>query len=114
MDKVKLVLSALLVAGGVVGFYELNAEPLLVRVGVLLVALVVAAALTLWTALGQSVWAFIKEARLELRKVVWPTRKETVQSTAVVIVLVLAIALFLWVVDFGLVRVVKVITGERF
>ena len=114
MDKIKLLLAALLTAAGIFGFYRLGAEPLLVRVGALLLALAVAVGLVFWTAPGRSLWEFIKEARLELRKVVWPTNKEAAQSTVAVVVLVLAVALFLWVVDLGLIKMVKVLTGERF
>jgi preprotein translocase subunit SecE len=114
IDKLKLVLAMLLVAAGIVSFYKLTAEPEVARVGVVLVAVAAGAALALWTAPGREVWTFIKEARLELRKVVWPSRKETTQSTLVVIALVLAAAFFLWAVDLGLMKIVKIITGERF
>ncbi|MHB1586718.1 MAG: preprotein translocase subunit SecE [Acidiferrobacteraceae bacterium] len=114
IDKIKLLLAVLLVAAGIVAFYKLDAEPEIARVGVVLVTLAAAAALAFWTAPGRAAWVFVKEARLELRKVVWPTRKETTQSTLVVIALVLAAAFFLWAVDLGLIKIVKVITGERF
>jgi preprotein translocase subunit SecE len=54
---------------------------------------------------------FIKEVKSELKKVVWPTRKDTIASTSVVVILVLIIALFLGLVDFGLSRVIRIILG---
>ena len=114
IDKIKLLFAVLLVAAGIVAFYKLDAEPEIARVGVVLVTCALAVGLAFWTAPGRAAWVFVKEARLELRKVVWPTRKETTQSTLVVIALVLAAAFFLWAVDLGLIKIVKVITGERF
>ncbi|MHB1949853.1 MAG: preprotein translocase subunit SecE [Acidiferrobacteraceae bacterium] len=114
MDRIKLVLAVLMLAAGIVVFYKLDAEPEIVRVAVVLAALAMATGLAFWTAPGRAAWVFVKEARLELRKVVWPTRKETTQSTLVVIALVLAAAFFLWAVDLGLIKIVKIITRERF
>ena len=54
---------------------------------------------------------FLKEVKAELKKVVWPTRKDTIASTSVVVILVLIIALFLGLVDFGLSRVIKIVLG---
>ena len=54
---------------------------------------------------------FLKEVKAELKKVVWPTRKDTIASTTVVVILVLIIALFLGLVDFGLSRVIKIVLG---
>jgi preprotein translocase subunit SecE len=54
---------------------------------------------------------FLKEVKAELKKVVWPTRKDTIASTSVVVILVLIIAAFLGLVDFGLSRVIRLILG---
>ena len=54
---------------------------------------------------------FLREARMELKKVKWPTRKELLASTAVVIVLVLIVSLFLGLIDFGLIKILKIIVG---
>ena len=70
-----------------------------------------AALVALQTAMGRAAWEFAKISRQELRKVVWPTRKETMQVTLVVFGLVVVAALFLWVVDWGLLKMMKVITG---
>ncbi len=59
----------------------------------------------------EKVKQFIKEVKSELKKVVWPTRKDTIASTSVVVILVLIIALFLGLVDFGLSRVIRIILG---
>jgi preprotein translocase subunit SecE len=98
-DKMKVGLAICAAIAGVVGFYLLAGQPTLVRTGALLAGLVVAIGL-LWTSLsGQSFLAFAKEAVRETKKVVWPTRKEATQITAVVFGFVLVMAIFLWGTD---------------
>ena len=98
-DKMKVGLAICAAIAGVVGFYLLAGQSTLVRTGALLVGLVVAIGL-LWTSLsGQGFLAFAKESVRETKKVVWPTRKEATQITAVVFGFVLVMALFLWGTD---------------
>jgi preprotein translocase subunit SecE len=110
-DKIKLLIAVLLVIAGVVGFYVLPDVPALVRVLMVLGGLVAGAAVTYFTAPGKAFFAFAGEARDETRKVVWPTRKETIQTTAIVLVFVMVMALFLWVVDSILLWVVGLALG---
>jgi preprotein translocase subunit SecE len=65
----------------------------------------------LQTAVGRGLWRFGGDARTELRKVVWPTRQETIQTTLVVMVVVLVMALFMWAVDSGLFAIVRALIG---
>ncbi|MDB5762254.1 MAG: secE [Herminiimonas sp.] len=98
-DKVKIVLAVCAAIAGVVGFYFLADKPAIVRAGALVAGLIVAIALA-WTSVsGQSFLNFAKEAVRETKKVVWPTRKEAMQITAVVFGFVLIMALFLWGTD---------------
>ncbi len=98
-DKMKVGLAICAAIAGVVGFYLLAGQSTLVRTGALLAGLVVAIGL-LWTSLsGQSFLAFAKESARETKKVVWPTRKEATQITAVVFGFVLVMAIFLWGTD---------------
>ncbi len=108
-DKVKLTVAMLIVAIGIVGFYYFGDHELIQWLS-LLVAAGLAIALAMQSAQGRAVWAFAKEARIELRKVVWPTTRETMQVTIVVFVLVLLVAVFLWVVDWVLLQVVQGLT----
>ena len=110
-DKLKLVLAVLLVVGGIGGFYYFGDQPELVRVAVVLVSIVLAVVFAATTAAGRGTWEFFKGARLELRKVVWPARKETVQITLVVFVMVVLVAVYMWMIDWGLHEIVRVITG---
>lgn len=98
-SKFKVILAVFSVIAGIVGFYFLSNQSTLVRVGALSAGLVVAIALAWTSTQGREFLDFSKEAVREARKVVWPTRKEAMQITAVVFVFVLAMAIFLWGVD---------------
>jgi preprotein translocase subunit SecE len=111
-DKLKLIFAVLIVAIGIGAFYYLGDKPDLVRVLTLLAAGAVAVAVALQTTQGKAAWEFAKGARLELRRVVWPTNKETMQVTLVVFVLVVLVSLFLWAVDWGLLKLVQTLTGQ--
>ena len=112
-DKIKFLLAALIVVGAVGAFYYYGDDTsLLLRVLGLLAAIGVATAVFYRTAAGQQVWGFIGEARTEVRKVVWPTRKETVQTTLVVMAMVVVTAVILWIFDSILTWLVKVLTGQ--
>jgi preprotein translocase subunit SecE len=111
-DKIKLVIALLLVAAGVAGFYVLADQALVVRILTVLAG-VVAALVVLWTSpMGKQGYAFAQDAVVETRKVVWPTRKETIQTTAIVFALVLVMALFLWAVDIGFLWMVGMLMGR--
>jgi len=102
----------LILVGGIGGYYYLAAEPDAIRVVIILVCVIAAALVALQTAPGRAAWDFAKGSRVELRKVVWPTRKETVQVTLVVVAMVVVTALFLWVVDWALIVAIKALTGQ--
>ena len=99
MDKVKLGLAILLVIGGIVGFYWFGDQALLYRVLGMLVIFGIAVAIAVTTQLGQRVVSFGRSATLEMRKTVWPTRKETTQTTIIVVVFVTVLGLAIWVID---------------
>lgn len=98
-DSVKWLLVALLIAAGVVGNAYFGGQSLLYRVIALLVLAALAAFVALQTAQGAAFWKLAKEARIEIRKVVWPTRQEATQTTLIVFAFVLLMALILWGLD---------------
>ena len=98
-DKLKIALALFLVAAGVAGFYFLGEQPMILRVLSVLAGLGAGAAVAWFTESGQQFFAFSKEAVAETKKVVWPTRKETIQTTAIVFVFVLTMAVLLWLTD---------------
>jgi preprotein translocase subunit SecE len=98
-DKIKVALALCAVIAGVVGFYLLADKSTPIRAGVLVAGLVLAA-LFFWTSSqGRDFINFAKESVRETKKVVWPTRKEAMQITAVVFGFVFIMALFLWGTD---------------
>ena len=98
-DKFKLALALVLVLAGLGGFYTLGAQGVWVQWGVLLAALVAAVVVFLVSLHGRQLIAFGRDAWREVQKVVWPTRKESVQMTAYVFAFVVVMALFLWLTD---------------
>ena len=98
-DSVKWLVVTLLVAVGVTGNSFYAEESLLYRVLALLVLASLAGFVSLQTAKGRAFFELFKEAKVEIRKVVWPTRQETTQTTAIVVVVVLLMGLALWAID---------------
>ncbi len=111
-DKLKWLLVVLLVGGGIYGFYHYDQHSLLLRVLALLAVGAVAVGIALTTEAGRRAVAFFQEAQLEVRKVVWPTGRETVQTTLVVMAMVTVLAVFLWMVDALLLWTLKTLTGQ--
>ena len=98
-DVLKWLVVFVLIAIGVVGNQYYSAESLRYRVLALVGLAIVAALVALQTDRGRRFATLLKEARVEIRKVVWPTRPELVQTTAIVVVFVLVVALLLWGMD---------------
>lgn len=111
-DVVKQVFSVVFVVAGVAAFYYFSEISLLYRVlGLVVVALVVVG-LILTTGLGRDVWSFVLEAKQEVRKVIWPTREETVRTTLLVFAMVFIVGLILWLLDMFLFWGVRFLTGQ--
>ena len=98
-DRAKVVLAVAAVIAGLVGFYALAQQPTIARVGAVLGGLLVGAGIAWTSGPGQRFCAFAKDAWNEARRVVWPDRKETTQVTLIVFGFVVAMAIFLWLVD---------------
>ena len=98
-DKIKLVIAVALVAGGIAGYYLLAAQSILLRVLAVIAGIVAGIAVAWVSAPGQEFLGFARESLAEVKKVVWPTRKETMQTTAAVFAFVVVMAVFLWVSD---------------
>ena len=112
-ERIKIILAALIAVGGLVAFYWLSERATVIRLAALLGAWVVAAVLMWFTETGRTFVAFSRESWEEAKRVVWPTRKETLQTTGVVFVFVLVMALFLWIVDASLLWVTQWVLGTK-
>jgi preprotein translocase subunit SecE len=99
VDNIKLGFAAVLVAVGIWGYYWLGDSALVLRVLAVLAGIAAGLAVGWFTAPGRQFAVFAGEALTEVKKVVWPTRKETMQTTAAVFAFVVAMAIFLWISD---------------
>jgi len=112
LDTVKIALSAALLIGGIVAFYAYEQQSFLIAVVAVLLATALAIAVFMWSERGQILWKFIQGSRVELRKVIWPTRQETLQTALTVMVFSLILALFFWGLDFFLLWITRLLTGQ--
>jgi len=112
LDTVKLIVAAGVLLGGVVAYYYFENESLLLRVAGVLISLALAAVVAYQSMQGQQFWRFVQSSRGELRKVIWPTRQETLQTTLTVFVFVLILGVFFWLLDMGLMFIAKSLTGQ--
>jgi preprotein translocase subunit SecE len=111
-DKIKIGVALLLVAAGVAGFYYLQGSPAVLKLASVLAGLLLAAAVLWTTQPGKRLFGFSRESIVEAKRVVWPTRKETMQTTGVVIAFAVVMALFLWAVDASLLLAVNKLMGR--
>ena len=112
-DTAKLIAAIFLVLGGIVAFYVLKSRPepwasWVAMFGAMLLGLVLVAL----SQYGRNFWQFVLESRVELRKVFWPTRKETLNTTVVVLVFVAFASVFFWILDLLLAYATKFFTGQ--
>jgi preprotein translocase subunit SecE len=112
LERTRIVASVLAVLAGIVGFYVLHAQAAWLRWLSVLAGIVLAAVVFGTSAQGRAFWRFMQDARLELRKVVWPNRQETATTTAVVFGFVIITGLFFWVLDVFLSWATRMLTGQ--
>ena len=98
-DKLKLAAAVLLLTAGIAGFYLLAEQPLILRVLSVLAGAAAGIAVAWFTEPGQRFFIFSQESWAEAKKVAWPARKETIQTTGAVFAFVLVMAIMLWVAD---------------
>ena len=118
-DIVKQVISVIFVVAGVAAFYYFSTDHsyfkevrLLYRVLGLVVIVLMVLGMMLTTDLGRTVWSFVLESKQEVRKVVWPTREETMRTTLLVFAMVFIVGLILWLLDMFLFWGVRFLTGQ--
>jgi preprotein translocase subunit SecE len=112
VDALKLVLAAAALVGGMVAYYWFENQPQVLRVLMVLGGLIAGLALLYWSAPGRELWDYVQGSRVELRKMVWPTRQETWRTTLVVFIFVMALGVFFWIVDWALAKGMRFVTGQ--
>ncbi|WP_177420150.1 preprotein translocase subunit SecE [endosymbiont of Lamellibrachia barhami] len=111
MDTVKLLAAVALIVASILGFYYFDDYSQLLRVLGLLLVIGIATFVAYQTVVGRNVWQFASDAKIEVRKVVWPSRQETVQTTLIVFVMVLIMGIVLWLFDMMLGAIMRALTG---
>jgi len=110
-DKAKLTVAVLIVIAGVAAYYVLASQPTWLRWAAVAASIVLGAVVALFTRYGAEFRRFVELARIELRKIVWPARQETLVTTAVVFGFVIIAGVFFWGVDLVLAWATKFLTG---
>ena len=111
LDWLKWIVVIAVLGGGIYGNWYFQDQSLLNRVLAIVVMGVVALLIAAQTARGKATWSLLKEARIEIRRVIWPSRAETTQTTFIVLALVLVFALILWMLDSSLSWLVSAVIG---
>ncbi len=112
LDTAKLVLALAILIGGIVAYYYYTDVSNLLRFLGVLAATVLAIFVAMQTEMGRNFWQFTQGARVELRKVIWPNRQETVQTTIAVIIFTITMGVFFWMLDSVLLWLTTSLTGR--
>ena len=99
VDNLKLIAAVVVIIAGIAVFYAFSDMSALLRALIVVVSVVVAGGIALTSTPGKNAWQFTIGTRAEIRKVIWPSRRETMQSTLVVILMVLVVGIYLWLLD---------------
>jgi len=111
-DTALMMTSIVLLIAGIVAFYWFDEQMLVIRVGMVILGLAAGAGLMWFSWYGREFWQFAQAARVELRKVVWPERDETVKTTYVVFGFAIVMGLFFWLLDMGLTFLTRLLGGQ--
>jgi preprotein translocase subunit SecE len=112
LDTAKLVAAVAILVGGIASFYVFDQYPAAVRWLVVLVAVAAGIFVALQSAQGRELWQFVQGSRVELRKVVWPTREDTTKMTLVVVAAIVVMGIFFWLLDMMLGAITRALTGQ--
>jgi preprotein translocase subunit SecE len=111
-DNALMILAIVALLAGVVAFYWYEDDPLALRLAMVGSGVVLAVGLAWVSWYGREFWQFAQAARVELRKVVWPEREDTVRTTVLVIVFASLMGVFFWVLDLILTWLIRLLTGQ--
>ena len=111
-DTTLMILSTLLLLAGIVAFYWYDELPLPFRIAMVIAGLAAGAGLAWFSWYGREFWQFALAARIELRKVVWPEREETIKTTYVVFIFAIVMGVFFWGLDWLLTLLTRLLSGQ--
>jgi preprotein translocase subunit SecE len=99
LDRIKLFLAVLVIIAGIVAFSVYENQPAVVRVGIFIASVVIAAVIAWFSEPGRRTLSFSRDSWNEIKRIVWPTRKEAMQMTGIVFAFVILVGAFLWIAD---------------
>jgi preprotein translocase subunit SecE len=111
-DTILMSVSVLALLGGIWAFYWFDDQSLALRVALVVCGVVAGLGLAWVSSYGREFWLFAQAARVELRKVVWPDRDETVKTTYVVVIFAIILGVFFWALDWILTALTRYLTGQ--
>jgi preprotein translocase subunit SecE len=111
-DSVLMTLSVVVLLFGIGAFYWYDEQALPIRIAMVVAGLGVGAGLAWFSWYGREFWQFAQASRIELRKVVWPSRDETIKTTYVVFIFAIAMGVFFWGLDWVLTWLTRLLTGQ--
>ncbi len=112
LDTAKLLAAVAAMVAGIFAYYWYSSQSEILRTGYVIIGLALAVLLAWQTRIGHSTWGFIQSSRNEVRKMVWPTREETFQTTIAVIVVVIFTGVLMWLLDIFLFWALHGLTGQ--
>lgn len=113
LDRLKWLFVGILLLAGIIANYHFGNQPVSLKIAGWVVLICMIAGVVFQTSQGRKLWEFIQESRMELRKVVWPSREETIKTTLLIIATVTIASLIFWGVDSILLVLVGILTGQR-
>lgn len=111
LDILKWLFAIALIAAGMVGFYYFSDYHILARASSLVLLVLIATFIMANTNKGRQTLTFLHEAHIEVRKVIWPTREDTIKTTGIVALVVVVVAIFVWIIDMSLMQLMRLVTG---
>lgn len=106
MNLVKILLAIALIIAGIAGYYHFSEVSILARYGMVVVAVILGIAVASSSTQGRTFWKFAFDAKNEVKKIIWPTAKETTQVTTWVVIVVFLVGLMIWLIDLALVKII--------
>jgi len=111
-DTALMTLSIVVLLAGIVAFYWYDEQALAIRIGMVVVGVAAGAGLAWFSWYGREFWQFAIASRVELRKVVWPEREETIKTTYVVFIFAIVMGVFFWGLDWVLTWLTRLLSGQ--
>jgi preprotein translocase subunit SecE len=112
MDTAKLAAALIVLLGGIVAYYWFADLSVLLRVPGLVLSVAAAILIAFQSSQGKAIWQFIQSSQIEIRKVVWPTQQETINTTMIVLVFTILLGLFFLLIDWILLEITQFLTGQ--